>query len=243
MPVERSPMISSRWPRPIGIIESIALRPVCSGSFTGWRSTTPGALNSSGRNCSAPIGPPPVERIPERVDDAPDERVADRHARDAGPLRRTAEPSSIRSQSPKSAAPTLSDSRLRASPVTPCSNSSISMAKAVLEAVDARDAVADLEYGADLGQVRLDVVLLDPLLEDRGDLFRAKFHLCASLLCVQWVLYAAGCELLAEGVEAAAHARVRAERAGLEDDAADQARDRPISSPRRSGPKPARSSR
>src|SRR3972149_2738859 len=28
-PVWRSPMISSRWPRPIGIIESIALRPVC----------------------------------------------------------------------------------------------------------------------------------------------------------------------------------------------------------------------
>ena len=42
---------------------------------------------------------------------------------------------------------------------------------AVLEAVDARDAVADLEHGADLGEVGLDVVLLDPLLEDRGDLF------------------------------------------------------------------------
>ena len=27
LPVWRSPMISSRWPRPIGIIESIALRP------------------------------------------------------------------------------------------------------------------------------------------------------------------------------------------------------------------------
>ena len=44
---------------------------------------------------------------------------------------------------------------------------------AVLEAVDAGDAVADLEDGADLGQVGLDVVLLDPLLEDRGDLFGA----------------------------------------------------------------------
>ena len=29
-------MISSRWPRPIRIIESIALMPVWSGSFTGW---------------------------------------------------------------------------------------------------------------------------------------------------------------------------------------------------------------
>ena len=43
----------------------------------------------------------------------------------------------------------------------------------VLEAVDAGDAVADLEHGADLGQVGLDVELLDPLLEDRGDLFGA----------------------------------------------------------------------
>ena len=43
----------------------------------------------------------------------------------------------------------------------------------VVEAVDAGDAVADLQNGADLGEVRLDVEVLDPLLEDRGDLFRA----------------------------------------------------------------------
>src|SRR5204863_407723 len=49
LPVERSPMISSRWPRPTFVSASIALIPVCSGSFTGWRSTTPGALNSSAR--------------------------------------------------------------------------------------------------------------------------------------------------------------------------------------------------
>jgi hypothetical protein len=35
LPVERSPMTSSRCPRPIGIIESIALMPVWRGSFTG----------------------------------------------------------------------------------------------------------------------------------------------------------------------------------------------------------------
>src|SRR4030065_692866 len=32
LPVLRSPMISSRWPRPIGVMASIALMPVCSGS-------------------------------------------------------------------------------------------------------------------------------------------------------------------------------------------------------------------
>ena len=44
---------------------------------------------------------------------------------------------------------------------------------AVLEPVDAGDAVADLEDRADLGEVGLDVGLLDPLLQDRGDLFGA----------------------------------------------------------------------
>src|SRR3954466_13302062 len=78
LPVWRSPMISSRWPRPIGIIESIAFRPVCIGSLTGWRWTTPGALNSAGRGGSrvevslAPGG------VAERVDDAAQELLADR---------------------------------------------------------------------------------------------------------------------------------------------------------------------
>ncbi len=52
-------MMSSRWPRPIGTIASIALRPVCSGSFTPWRSTTPGASRSIGKNCLLTIGPLP----------------------------------------------------------------------------------------------------------------------------------------------------------------------------------------
>ena len=37
LPVERSPMISSRWPRPIGIIASMAMMPVC----TGWLDRAP----------------------------------------------------------------------------------------------------------------------------------------------------------------------------------------------------------
>ena len=47
LPMPRSPMISSRCPRPIGIIESIALSPVWSGSFTGWRTMMPGACDST----------------------------------------------------------------------------------------------------------------------------------------------------------------------------------------------------
>ena len=59
LPVPRSPMMSSRWPRPIGIIESIALMPVWSGSFTGWRTMMPGASLSTLRVFFALIGPRP----------------------------------------------------------------------------------------------------------------------------------------------------------------------------------------
>ncbi len=63
-PVWRSPMISSRCPRPIGIIESTALMPVCIGSVTGWRCTTPGALNSAGRVSSVLTSPLPSSGLP-----------------------------------------------------------------------------------------------------------------------------------------------------------------------------------
>ena len=59
LPVPRSPMISSRWPRPIGIIASIALMPVWSGSFTGWRTMMPGATISTGRLMLVLISPRP----------------------------------------------------------------------------------------------------------------------------------------------------------------------------------------
>ena len=41
-------MINSRWPRPIGTIESIDLRPVCIGWSTDLRAITPGAIFSIG---------------------------------------------------------------------------------------------------------------------------------------------------------------------------------------------------
>ena len=47
------------------------------------------------------------------------------------PVRRTGSPSLTFSQSPNSAAPTLSSSRLSAMPLTPCSNSSISIEAAL----------------------------------------------------------------------------------------------------------------
>ena len=121
LPVPRSPMISSRWPRPIGIIESIALMPVWSGSFTGWRWTTPGALNSSGRLSVVSIGPAPSSGLPSGSTTRP--ISASPTGTDmTSPVRRTVEPSLIFSHSPNSTAATLSSSRFRARPVTPWSS-------------------------------------------------------------------------------------------------------------------------
>src|SRR5688572_3503883 len=47
LPVWRSPMISSRWPRPIGTKASSAFNPVWTGSWTDLRGMIPGALNST----------------------------------------------------------------------------------------------------------------------------------------------------------------------------------------------------
>ena len=78
-PVARSPMISSRWPRPIGIIASIAMMPVCTGWLTLFRLMTPGAIFSSGYATSDLIGPLPSSGWPERVHHATEQPFADRH--------------------------------------------------------------------------------------------------------------------------------------------------------------------
>ena len=50
LPVLRSPMTSWRWPRPMGVMASMDLMPVCSGSPTGWRPVMPGAWISMRRS-------------------------------------------------------------------------------------------------------------------------------------------------------------------------------------------------
>ncbi len=165
-------MISSRWPRPIGIIESIALRPVCSGSFTGWRLITPGALNSSGRRSVASIGPSPSSGFPSGSTTRPS-MPSPTGTLMTSPVRRTGSPSAIVLPLAEERGADVvllevegdaDDAVLELEPLE---------RDAVLEPVDAGDAVADLEDGADLGEVGLDVELLDPILQDRGDLFGA----------------------------------------------------------------------
>src|SRR3954447_8305529 len=125
LPVWRSPMISSRWPRPIGIIESTALRPVCIGSSTGWRWTTPGALNSAGRVSEVSMSPLSSSGRPSGSTRRPSS-CSPTGISSSRPVRFTVLPSETLSHSPKSTAPTLSSSRLSARPTTSCGRSSIS---------------------------------------------------------------------------------------------------------------------
>ena len=83
LPVLRSPMISSRWPRPIGVIASIDLMPVCNGSCTGLRPMMPGAWISTRRSMRADDVALPSIGSPSALMTRPSIAVADRHAEDA----------------------------------------------------------------------------------------------------------------------------------------------------------------
>src|SRR5262249_36236288 len=116
-----------------------------------------------------------VERVAERVDDAAEQPGADRHGGDlAGAPHRLA----LLDQVP------LAEQRrtdvllleVERQPDDAVLQLEHLEGDTALEPVDAGDAVADLQHRADLGEVGLDVELLDPLLEDRGDLFGAQLH-------------------------------------------------------------------
>ena len=91
LPVLRSPMISSRWPRPMGVMASMALMPVWSGSCTGLRPVMPGAWISMRRVLGAGERALAVDGLAEGVDDPAEQAVADGHREDvAGGLDRLA---------------------------------------------------------------------------------------------------------------------------------------------------------
>ena len=105
----------------------------------------------------------PVERVAERVDDAAEERLSDGHG---GDLAAAADGLALLDVLP------LAEERGADVVLLEVQGDADDAVlelehlerERVLEAVHAGDPVADLEDGADLGQVGLDVVLLDPLL-------------------------------------------------------------------------------
>ena len=168
LPVLRSPMISSRWPRPIGVMASMALMPVCSGSCTGLRPMIPGAWTSMRRVPTLVSGPLPSTGSPRVLTTRPRRPSPHGHREDlAGGLDRLALLDG--STSPSTTAPMDSSSRFRARPIVPSSNSSISLTAQSGRPPDAGDAVADLEDAADRGGGDVGREALQVLAEGGGD--------------------------------------------------------------------------
>ena len=79
LPVERSPMINSRWPRPMGIIASTAMMPVCTGWLTGLALDDAGGDFFHGIKRLRDDRPFAVQRLAQGVDHAAQERLAHGH--------------------------------------------------------------------------------------------------------------------------------------------------------------------
>src|SRR5919109_1312859 len=167
LPVWRSPMISSRWPRPIGISASIALRPVCIGSCTQRRGGMPGPLA--------------VERIAERVDHAAEQALADRHVDDLlGPLDRAAFLDvAIVAEDHDADIVVLEVQRHAAGAVLELDHLA---GLDLVEPIDPGDAVADRQHAANLGDLGLGAEIGDLLLQDGGDLGGADVHQAAPFM-------------------------------------------------------------
>mmetsp|Transcript_16458 Transcript_16458/g.56036 ORF Transcript_16458/g.56036 Transcript_16458/m.56036 type:complete len:247 (-) Transcript_16458:191-931(-) len=127
LPVWRSPMMSSRWPRPIGTSESTALMPVCIGSCTDLRAMMPGAFTSTRWRTTSVSAPLPSMGTPSASTTRPS-MPAPTGTSTMAPVRFTMSPSLICVSEPKHTTPTLSFSRLSAMPFTPEANSTISPA-------------------------------------------------------------------------------------------------------------------
>ena len=120
-------MINSRCPLPTGTRASSALIPVCIGSDTLWRGIIPGAFNSILLFSEDWIGPLPSIGFPKPSTTRPNNSFPTGTST-ISPVRLTVSPSLIPVSSPKIETPTLSISRLRAIPLMPPGNSTISPA-------------------------------------------------------------------------------------------------------------------
>ena len=123
-----------------------------------------------------------VERVAERVDDAAQQRLADRDVEQAlGALDRVALDDVLpRAEQHRADVVGLEAEGEAGHVVRQLEHLE---RHAVLQAVDARDAVGDRQHGADLGQVRLvGVEPLDAALEDGGDLVWLDLHGAGSWL-------------------------------------------------------------
>ena len=153
----------------------MALRPVCIGSCTDLRGMMPGALTSTRRrsvDCDRALA---VDRVAERVDDAAEQALADRHVDDrAGALDGVAFLDvAVVAEDHDADIVGLEVQRHAADAAGELDHLA---GLDVVEAVDAGDAVADRQHLADFGDLGLAAEILDLLLEDRGDFSGADIH-------------------------------------------------------------------
>src|SRR5581483_5702275 len=113
--------------------------------------------------------PAAVEWVPERVDDAAEQPLADGDARDA-PSAPDRLPLADLLPLPEERGPDLVLLEVEGEADDAVLEVEHLHRDRVLEPVHARDAVTDRENGAALGEIGHDVVLLDPLPQDRRDL-------------------------------------------------------------------------
>ena len=156
-------MISSRWPRPIGIIPSIAFSPVCTGVVDRLALDHAGGLELGRAGLGGVDLALVVERAAERVDHPAEQLLADRDLEQAaGALDRVALDDLVPLAEQHDADVVLLEVQREAGHVV--GQVEHLERHAVVEPVDAGDAVGDREHGADLGEVGgVGLQSLDPL--------------------------------------------------------------------------------
>ncbi len=184
LPVWRSPMMSSRWPRPIGISASTALRPVAIGSCTDLRGMIPGAFTSTRARCVVLIGPLPSIGLPSASTTRPRSSLPTGTSTMA-PVRLTVWPSLMsRSVAENHDADIvgLEVERHAAHAVLEFDHLA---GLDIVESVDAGDAVADRQHLTDLGHLGFIAEIGDLILENRGNFCGADVHQPTSFMRVR----------------------------------------------------------
>ena len=175
LPVLRSPMINSRWPRPIGVIASMALMPVCSGSVTGLRPATPGAIVSTSRRSVVTIGPLPSSGLPSGSTTRPMHAFAHRHAQQpAGAFDFV--PFLDRQVVAQDDHADRAFFEVEGQPDGAVGKLDHFAGHHARQAVDARDAVAHFQHPSDFADVDLGVEGFNFRLNDGSDLVGFEFH-------------------------------------------------------------------
>ena len=175
LPVCRSPMISSRWPRPIGIIESIDLEPGLHRLVDALALHDAGGLELHRAGLGGVERALAVDGLAQRVDHPADERIADGHAHDlSGALGLVALLDEL-------VVPQESDTHVAFLEVEDHAADVVGKLEQLArhrvgEPVDAGDAVTDREHGARLLHGQAGVVPLDLLSDDAADFVGSDFH-------------------------------------------------------------------